>query len=297
MAPMVTMTLTPGRRTAVFGAYCLCVIVANLGALRALAALAQRDATASHVLLVPFVTLVLIVQQRDALFKSARWDWQAGLGVIAAGLGLLWIAVSLYRPSGGHDDSLSWITAALVVLWIGGFVLVYGRTASRTALFPLAYLGFMVPIPGAVLDGAVRLLKTGSADMVAALFTLTGTTYHREGFVFTLPNVVIEVADECSGIRSSLALLMTILLAGHMFLTSAWKKAVLVLAIVPLTIVKNGIRIVSLTLLAVHVNPGFLTGQLHHEGGIVFFLLALLLLSPLFHVLRKSEPDYRVTRS
>ena len=90
------------------------------------------------------------------------------------------------------------------------------------------------------------------------------------------PTVAIEIADECSGIRSSLALVMTVLLAGHMFLTSAWKKALLALAVIPLTIVKNGIRIVSLTLLAVHVNPSFLTGQLHHEGGIVFFVLALL---------------------
>jgi exosortase/archaeosortase family protein len=81
-----------------------------------------------------------------------------------------------------------------------------------------------------------------------------------------------------------------------MFLTSAWKKALLALAVIPLTIVKNGIRIVSLTLLAVHVNPSFLTGQLHHEGGILFFLLALALLSPLFRLLQRSEPDYRITR-
>ena len=73
-------------------------------------------------------------------------------------------------------------------------------------------------------------------------------------------------------------------------------KALLALAVIPLTIVKNGIRIVSLTLLAVHVNPSFLTGQLHHEGGIVFFVLALLLLSPLFRLLQRSEPNYRITR-
>ncbi len=50
----------------------------------------------------------------------------------------------------------------------------------------------------------------------------------------------------------------------------------------PLAIVKNGIRIVSLSLLARHVNPSFLTGQLHHEGGFVFFLLRCVIMSPLF---------------
>src|SRR5262249_51864248 len=161
---------------------------------------------------------------------------------------------------------------------------------------PLLFLLFMVPIPGILLNAAVDLLKKGSTEMVAALFTITGTVYHREGYVFSLPNVVIEIADECSGIRSSLALVMTVLLASHMFLTSAWKKAVLALAVIPLTIVKNGIRIVTLTLLAVHVNPGFLTGQLHHEGGILFFLLTLVLLSPLFRLLQRSEPQFRLTR-
>jgi exosortase len=286
--------MTLGGRTAVFAAYCLCVGAANVGVLRSLAVLSRQDATASHVLLIPLVTLVLIVQQRRTIFRSVQWDWQAGLGVIVAGAALLWSASRLSQPGGALTLALP--VLAIVALWIGGFVLMFGRETSHAALFPLLFLCFMVPIPGILLNGAISLLKRGSTEMVAALFTLTGTVYHREGFVFSLPNVVIEVADECSGIRSSLALVMTVLLAGHMFLTSAWKKAVLVLAVIPLTIVKNGIRIVSLTLLAVHVNPSFLSGQLHHEGGIVFFLLALALLSPVFRLLQRSEPDYRVTR-
>jgi hypothetical protein len=39
-----------------------------------------------------------------------------------------------------------------------------------------------------------------------------------------------------------------------------------------------------------YVDPEFLTGQLHHEGGIVFFLLALALLAPVLFVLRRLEP-------
>jgi exosortase len=289
--------MTLGGRVAVCTASCLCVIAANFGALRSLEVLSRQDATASHVLLIPFVSLALIVQQRRSIFASVRWDLAAGLALIVTSLAVLWIAVSVYQPSGGYDDTLSIAALAIALQLIGSFVLSFGREASRAALFPLLFLGFMVPIPGSVLNPAVSFLKRGSTEMVAGLFTLTGTVYHRDGFVFSLPNVVIEVADECSGIRSSLALVMTVLLAGHMFLTSAWKKAILVLAVIPLTIIKNGIRIVSLTLLAVHVNPSFLSGQLHHEGGILFFLLALALLSPLFRLLQRSEPEYRVTRT
>jgi exosortase/archaeosortase family protein len=55
-------------------------------------------------------------------------------------------------------------------------------------------------------------------------------------------------------------------------------------------IVKNGVRIVTLTLLASYVDPGFLYGRLHHEGGVVFFLLGLALLAPVLWLLERGEP-------
>ena len=54
-------------------------------------------------------------------------------------------------------------------------------------------------------------------------------------------------------------------------------------------VLKNGVRIFTLTLLASYVDPGFLYGRLHREGGVVFFLLGLLLLAPLLWVLQRSE--------
>lgn len=107
--------------------------------------------------------------------------------------------------------------------------------------------------------------------------------------MFSLPGFAIEVADACSGIRSTIALVLTGLLAGHVFLRDSWAKVLIVAVVLPITILKNGVRIVTLTLLAMHVDPGFLTGQLHHEGGIVFFLLGLVILAPVLALLRKSE--------
>jgi exosortase len=138
-------------------------------------------------------------------------------------------------------------------------------------------------------NGATEFLKSGSTEAVAGLFTLTGTPFHRQGFVFALPNFVIEIADECSGIRSSIALLLTGLLAGHRFLQSRWMRVALLLVILPVAVIKNAIRIVALSLLAMHVDPSFLTGQLHHEGGFIFFLLALGMLAPLFALFRWYE--------
>ena len=111
---------------------------------------------------------------------------------------------------------------------------------------------------------------------------------------FQLPGIAIEVAKECSGIRSSLALFITSLLAGHMFLKTTWRKVVLVLVIIPLTIFKNAVRITTLSLLAVYVDKSWLTDSwLHKGGGIVFFVLALVFFAPVLWALARSESDGR----
>jgi exosortase len=277
------------RRTHLpFAAYSLCLVAVNIPALGAMLDLSRRSPTDSHILLVPVISLVLMYQRRDAIVAAARPAVPAGAAVILLGIGLAALG-RMHQTSGGRDDALSVMALALVVLWVGGFLLFYGGEACRAVLFPLLFLAFMIPMPNALLDGATLALKTGSREVVSGLFTLTGTPYHREGFVFSLPTVAIEIADECSGIRSSIALLLTTLLAGHMFLKTSWKKAVLLAAVLPMVVIKNGIRIVSLTLLAVHVDPGFLTGQLHHEGGFVFFLIAVALLAPVLAILCRSE--------
>jgi hypothetical protein len=69
------------------------------------------------------------------------------------------------------------------------------ETAARAAIFPLLFLAFTIPIPEPLIAGATQVLKSGSTETVAGLFTLTGTPYHRVGFVFSLPMFAIEVAE------------------------------------------------------------------------------------------------------
>ena len=268
-----------------FTAYTICLFAAHAGTVRALIELSQRDVTASHVMLVPFVSIALIYANRIAIFSSVRTQWGLGLPIVVAGIGLA--VVGQVAVEGTNALSVS--VAGLALSWIGGFVLFYGAGAARAALFPLAFLAFMIPPPGAAIAAATQILKSGSAETVAQLFTLTGTPFHRHDFVFSLPGVTIEIADECSGIRSSLGLLLTSLIAGHVELTRSWTKIFLVLAVFPIALLKNAVRIVALTLLSMHVDPSFLMGRLHHEGGVVFFLLGLGMMVPLFLLLQRLE--------
>jgi exosortase len=186
-------------------------------------------------------------------------------------------------------NPVSLLMLAAVFVWLGAFALFFGARAFRAAAFPLLFLLFMVPIPEPVLSNIIHFLQAGSSKMAEAFFGIAGVPYHRQGFVFELPGVAIRVAEECSGIRSTLALLITTVLASYMFLKSSWKRLILCLAVVPIAIFKNGLRIATLSTLAVYVNPEFLHGNLHRHGGIVFFIIALLPLGLLLRLLEKGE--------
>jgi exosortase len=112
---------------------------------------------------------------------------------------------------------------------------------------------------------------------------------YRDGVIFSLPNMVVEVAPECSGIRSGISLLILTLLTGHVALRTWPKKLALVLAAIPILIFKNGLRISTLSFLAVHVDQRILTSRLHREGGIPFFIVGLLLMYPILRYLIHSE--------
>jgi exosortase/archaeosortase family protein len=94
-----------------------------------------------------------------------------------------------------------------------------------------------------------------------------------------------------------LALLITSLLAGYVFLRSKWRRGILALSVVPVAIIKNGVRIVTLSLLAAYVDRGFLTGSLHHRyGGALFSVLALAALVPVLWLLQRQESSGRSCR-
>ena len=122
-------------------------------------------------------------------------------------------------------------------------------------MFPLFFLAFMIPLPEAAVDFLENASKEASAEVANWLFLISGTPVLRTGTVFQLPGITIEVAKECSGIRSSLVLVITSLLAANMFLRTTWRRALLVGAVIPLGLLRNGLRILVISLLCVHIGP------------------------------------------
>ena len=183
---------------------------------------------------------------------------------------------------------------ALVIFWLAAFILCYGARAFRAGAFPLLFLLLTVPLPDLLLDGPLTAVQYGSTEVCSLVFDVVGVPVLRNGLVFSLASNTIEVAKECSGIHSALAILVVSLIAGHFYLPSLWKKVVLVLSALPIVCVTNGMRIAGLTLLAQYVDPSFLYGSLHHKGGMGFFLLALLLLFAILQLLRRGQGSRRL---
>ena len=246
-----------------------------------------HDDSASHVILIPVIAFFLVGLERSKIFSITRSTPVPGIGLIGAGLILFWQASQLSPQPGNWSFSLEILS--ILVVWLGGFLWCYGFHALRAAAFPLLFLLLTIPVPDELLDRIIYALQAGSTAISYFIFQAVGTPVVRQGFLLSVPGVTIEIAKECSSIRSSIALLITCLLAAHLYLRTAWKIILFVALAMVVSVVKNGIRIATLTLLSIHVDPGFLTGKLHQRGGFVFFLIALAILYPILLLLQKSE--------
>ncbi|MDH7502119.1 MAG: exosortase/archaeosortase family protein [Verrucomicrobiota bacterium] len=276
-----------------------------------LVAYAAKSSMYSHTLLIPVISLYLARQRlRRAGVSEAGvpefrgiGQWRAGGGWLGAGLlGLVAIVVLVFyfglkgRGTVLARDDYLFLTLLPYVCFLaaGGFVFL-GARSMRVLVFPWVFLVFMVPFPVAVMDAVETFLQYASAEASHLLFAIGGTPYLRDGLRFDLPGISIEVARECSGIRSSLVLFITSLLAGDMFLRSGWKRAVLALAVVPLGILRNGFRVFTIGMLSANVDAGIIDSALHRRGGPIFFVLSLIPFLGLLWWLRWLERPTRAT--
>jgi exosortase len=249
--------------------------------------LALRDDQYTHILLVLPISAALIFSEWSSIpssffVKTGIWVYPS-LAVVLAASSRWWSARQ------GVDVQLTAGMLALLTLWVATFVICFGAQAARSLLFPLCFLFWMVPIPSFLLARIVHWLQSGSAVATCVLFSGAGVPASRDGVLVSIPGLTVQVASECSSIRSSLMLLVTTMVLSHVLLKAPWRKVLLVLVAIPLSVAKNGLRIFTLAMLGTRVDRSFLTGRLHHDGGIVFFMFALAAIAMLLWFLRRNE--------
>ena len=245
----------------------------------------------SHLLLIPCISGYFAWQMRGAFARPEAPGREPAL--LAGLLTLLGAgAMVFYFLSGSafsHNDQLSISTFAFVSFVAASALLLLGGPVARQLAFPLAFLIFFIPLPDRVLDLLEIASQHASAEVYSWMMNLSGATYYREARTFVLPSLTIVVAQECSGIRSSLVLFIVSIVAGQMFFQRVSSKWILALAVFPLGIARNAFRIYLLSLASAHWDRSIIDSPLHHRGGPIFFVLSLIPFFVLLFWLRKRE--------
>ena len=187
------------------------------------------------------------------------------------------------------EVSLGISTLSFLLLAVGLAAAMLGVRILRTFAFPAALLLLMVPFPAPVTNWIEGVLQHGSAAAAVGLLRLCGTPVFFSDLSLQLQTITLEVAPECSGLRSTLALFITSLIAGHLLLRSPWRRSVLVLVVFPLAILRNGFRVFVIGELCVHIGPQMIDSYIHRHGGPIFFALSLVPFFSVLYVLMRME--------
>lgn len=242
----------------------------------------------THILLIVPLSVALIYFERRKIPRLPSSKGWVGWAVLGAAL-LLRACTAVIVNFATADVILSFSVFGLVLWWIGTVIFCFGLETFQSLIFPLCFLFLVVPVPNGIVNWMTQTLQYQSALAATLLFRIAQVPVTRDGLILSIPGLDLEVAPECSSIRSSTMLIVITLVLAHLFLRSRWRKIVLLAASLPLAVAKNAVRIFTIGQLGTRVDPAYLNGRLHHHGGIVFLAVAVMMVIVLLWVLRQGE--------
>ncbi len=256
-----------------------------------LVAFARHSDLYSYVLGIPFVSVYLIKLKWRELDFTSPPERQYALVPLMMGAALLmgyWFAAGRgWSPA--LEDSLGLMMLSFLLFLLADAMIFIGGKALRALTFPIAFTFFSVPFPEVMRRGIETFSQYASADVAATMLRLSGMPVLQTGISLHLPGFSPDVARECSGIHSSVILLIVGVLAAHLILKSNWWRWVFVLAMIPLGLLRNGFRIFILSQLGVRIGPQILDSWFHHHCGPIFFALSMIPFLFLLIYFRKKD--------
>ena len=227
-----------------------------------------------HGPLILAVSAWLIWHRRAQLRAAAEHATPAGGWAWA----LLAFSLLLYML-GRVQNLLMFQMAALIPLLASASALTFGWAVTRAAAFPLFFLIFAIPLPGAVVDMLTQPLKQAVSYVAEQLLYWAGYPVSRSGVVLMVDQYQLLVADACAGLNSLFTLealgLLYLNIVGH---TSKLRNLLLALLIVPISFSANVVRVVILVLITYYFGDEAGQGFVHGFAGMVLFLVGLMLM-------------------
>lgn len=232
-----------------------------------------------------------------------REDWSNDFGaygpiVLATGAWLLWRRTSDFRAQARPGPaSITWLVlaASLAAYTFGraydfitletagvygaGLAILHekvGWRAMRASWFPLLYLAFVIPVPGTVLTDLTSPLKEFVSLVSTSVLAHAGLPVVREGVVIYVAQYQLLVEDACSGMNSIVGLIAVGLLYIYLMRGASWiYSLVLIALVVPIAVLANVLRIMTLVLLTYYAGNEAAQGFLHFTAGMALFVVAL----------------------
>ena len=260
------------------------VLVGALGftfadALVELERLWSRREEYSHGYLIPVISLFLVWQKRDEL---ARLEFQGSW----LGWGVLLFGLAMYVM--GALGTLYVIEHYAFVVTVFGLVwAVAGTRAMRYLWIPVAFLIFMVPLPPFLYNNLSQKLQLVSSELGVAVIRWFGISVYLEGNVIDLGTYKLQVVEACNGLRYLFPLMSFGFLAAYLYHAAFWKRAVVFLSTIPITVLMNSFRIGVIGVLVNYYGIDQAEGFLHmFEGWIIFMACVGLLLLEMVLLMR-----------
>lgn len=247
---------------------CTVFIAGNFSeGLRRMAATWLTTEEYSHGVLLPCLAGYLIWRRRDELRAQAwRGHWSGALLIVAS------LAVNVIAKLASVFSIQQY---AFVVSVYGLVVCLGGWRLLKRLIAPMLLLLFMVPLPNFFMNNLSSQLQLISSQLGAAFIRFFGISVFLEGNVIDLGIYKLQVAEACSGLRYLFPLLTMGFVMAYLFQASWWKRVLVFLSSVPLTIFMNSLRIGVIGVMVEHWGTGMAEGFLHEFQGWAVFMASV----------------------
>ncbi len=213
------------------------------------------------------------------------------------GWALVSLALLLY-VLGRTQSIILFEVGSKILLFVGLLLVFKGVAAVRVALFPLFFLIFMIPLPGALVATVTTPLKLAVSSVAEFVLFNVGYPIGRTGVILTVGPYQLLVADACAGLNSMFTLeALGLLYMNLMNYQSLRRNITLAILIVPIAFVANVIRVMILILVTYHFGDAAGQGFVHGFAGMVLFMVALVLIlvtDTLLGLVFKNPPPAKV---
>lgn len=221
----------------------------------------------SHGYFIPFVSIGVIWYKRKEIFAVNMHTDSRGLGLVVSALVLHWLGAKMQQT---HFS----LASLVLLIWSVPFYL-FGWDLAKKLIFPCSYLIFCIPLN--FMDVMAFPLRLLSTKIATGMLSGIGIDVIRKGTAIIIPSMPtgMDVADPCSGLRSLLA--MTALTAVYAYFTqkTLLKKWILFMSSIPLAVIGNIARIVTIAVVSEAIGGRVALGLYHDYSGYILFTASI----------------------